>query len=533
MIQEEIKNCEEVCSHTKYGISFVPTRLIDLMDPQTPRLVVSAAQSPHNDLDGRGIKYAALSYCWGSASDTRSMLKTEKSSMKSRTTGIALSEMPKVFQDTIALCKKLSIRYLWIDALCIVQDDRLDWEQEGSQMGKVYENAFVTVVPLAAHTCNEGFLQRSQETVEIQFQSTVRPDIDGKFYLRHVPQFNIEDKWHFFGLESIELSSSTWSKRGWTFQEDTLSTRILYFGQTMMFYECEHWERLEFDDRRHFQSRSTFKTESWQHHHLVPYETWETAVSLFSGRKFTYPEDKFPAISALAEGFAEASKDEYIAGLWRGALLRGLLWHVTPQTEWENFLADLKTPHRYIAPSWSWASRNSYMAFGVRQHQLPESTEKFTPECKINDVNVDLSSGNPFGAVGNAVLSLSGKLAALPSTLQLMPSSFSSPTWKISKGSALLGVCELDWITDREDSWQAPNVRMVMLLVVSWGKGVRDVPGQANKCAYGLILIPTDNDNEYRRVGVFYCGKGGEFANDSPWNNRLFKGLKVQTIYLI
>ena len=111
-----------------------------------------------------------------------------------------------------------------------------------------------------------------------------------------------------------------------------------------MFYECEHWERLEFDDRRHFQSRSTFKTESWQQHHLVPYETWEAAVSLFSGRKFTHPEDKFPAISALAEGFAEASKDEYIAGLWRGALLRELLWHVTPQTEWENFLAGLKTP---------------------------------------------------------------------------------------------------------------------------------------------------------------------------------------------
>jgi hypothetical protein len=295
------------------------------------------------------------------------MLKTEKSSMKSRTTGIALSEMPKVFQDTIALCKKLSIRYLWIDALCIVQDDRLDWEQEGSQMGKVYENAFVTVVPLAAHTCNEGFLQRSQETVEIQFQSTVRPDLDGKFYLRHVPQFNL-DNWHFFGLKSMELSSSTWSKRGWTFQEDTLSTRIVYFRQTMMFYECGSWERLEFDDRRHLQYRSTFKTESWQHHLLVPYERWEAAVSLFSGQKFTYPEDMLPAISALAEGFAEVSEDEYIAGLWRGAVLRGLLWHVTPQTEWENFLADLKTPHRYIAPSWSWASRNSDMAFGVRQY---------------------------------------------------------------------------------------------------------------------------------------------------------------------
>jgi hypothetical protein len=338
MIQEEIKNCEEVCFHTECGISFVPTRLIDLVDPQTPRLVVSADQSPHNDLDGRGIKYAALSYCWGSASETRSMLKTEKSSMKSRITGIALSEMPKVFQDTIALCKKLSIRYLWIDALCIVQDDRLDWEQEGSQMGKVYENAFVTVVPLAAHTCNEGFLQRSQETVEIQFQSTVRPDIDGKFYLRHVPQVNIEDNWHFFGLESMELSSSTWSKRGWTFQEDTLSTRILYFGQTMMFYECEHWERLEFDDRRHLQLRSTFKTESWQHHLSVPYETWETAVSLFSGRKFTYPEDKFPAISALAEGFAEASKDDILLGYGVEPCYVGYYGTLLPKPSGKTFL---------------------------------------------------------------------------------------------------------------------------------------------------------------------------------------------------
>ena len=119
------------------------------MDLQTPRLVVSADQSPHNNLDSKDIKYAALSYCWGSASEIRSMLKTEKISMKSRFAGIALSEMPKVFQDAISLGKKLSIHYLWIDALYIVQDDRLDWEQEGSQMGKVYENAFVTFIALA------------------------------------------------------------------------------------------------------------------------------------------------------------------------------------------------------------------------------------------------------------------------------------------------------------------------------------------------------------------------------------------------
>jgi len=154
-------------------------------------------------------------------------------------------------------------------------------------------------------------------------------------------------------------------------------------------------------------------------------------------------------------------------------------------------------------------------------------------ECRIIDIKVDLTGSNPFGAVRNAVLSLSGKLAPLPSMLHLMPSTFRWPTWKISKRSALLGVCEFDWMTDFEESWQAPGVGMMMLLIASWGKGAHKTSSQTYKCAYGLILLPTGNENEYRRVGVFYFGKGAEFSHDSPWKNRLFRGRKVQTIHLV
>jgi hypothetical protein len=66
-----------------------------------------------------------------------------------------------------------------------------------------------------------------------------------------------------------------------------------------------------------------------------------------------------------------------------------------------------------------------------------------------------------------------------------------------------------------------------MLLIASWGKGAYKASSQANKCVYGLILLPTANKNEYRYIGVFYCSQGGEFSEDSLWNNRLFIGQKV------
>jgi hypothetical protein len=533
MIREEIENCTENCSHTQDEVASVPTRLIDLIEPQTPRLVVPADQSLRNDLDGRDIKYAALSYCWGSPSDARSMLKTETSSLKSRLAGIAIGEMPRVFQDAISVCEKLSIRYLWLDALCIVQDDEVDWKQEAARMGKVYKNAFVTIVPLASRTCNEGFLQRSLETLGIPFQSTIRPEIHGKFYLQHVPHFDIG--WDFPDLEFLENYNSTWSKRGWTFQEQGMSTRIVYFGQTMLFYECYHWKRSDIDDDRYPHARLSFKIEASQSDTSAPYKRWEEFMRSFSVRQqFTYAEDKLPAISSLAQGIAEASKDEYIAGLWRRDLFRGLLWWVRPEARWESFLTNLNTPNPYVAPSWSWASRKSYMEFGVRQHQLPVRTEKIAQECKIIDIKVDLIGSNPFGAVRNAVLSLSGKLAPLPSMLHLMaPSTFRWPRWKIYERSALLGVCDFDWITDFEESLQAPGVGMMMLLIASWGKGARKTSSQTKKCTYGLILLPTGNESEYHRVGVCYFGKGAGFSNDSPWNNRLFRGREVQTIHLV
>ncbi|KAF7502131.1 hypothetical protein GJ744_006994 [Endocarpon pusillum] len=300
MLQKEIDTCVKFCSceTTEDEVSFLPTRLINLKGPENPHLVILKDHSPRNDFDCGKFKYAALSYCWGPPKDTESMLKTTKESLQSRLSGIVNGDMPLVFRDAISVCEKLSIPYLWIDALCIVQDDEKEWQQEASQMGKVYENAFVTIVPSASRSCKEGFVQRSRQTFEVPFGSTIRQEIHGEYYLRQVTSYDLHSH---LAQETyyLEDNSTRWDSRGWTFQEEALSRRILKFGPLMVYYDCPKWRRFEVTDIR----RKSFGfPERWGLGLTGPgaYKAWDEITSSFACRHFRYRKDIFPAISEMA-----------------------------------------------------------------------------------------------------------------------------------------------------------------------------------------------------------------------------------------
>jgi hypothetical protein len=72
--------------------------------------------------------------------------------MRSHMEGIFIRDLPKCFREAVQLCQKLKIRYLWIDALCIIQDDPVDWDREASRMAAVYENAELIQVKEACHS---------------------------------------------------------------------------------------------------------------------------------------------------------------------------------------------------------------------------------------------------------------------------------------------------------------------------------------------------------------------------------------------
>jgi hypothetical protein len=120
-----VKNCVEkhggLCresSDTK-----LPLRVIDVGD-------LSSRNKPNDSVklcethEETG-KYVCLSHCWGNAQ----LVKTLTNNIEGMKRGIALASLPKTFQDAVLMTRRLGIRYLWIDSLCIIQDDGDDWDR--------------------------------------------------------------------------------------------------------------------------------------------------------------------------------------------------------------------------------------------------------------------------------------------------------------------------------------------------------------------------------------------------------------------
>jgi hypothetical protein len=241
-MKHELNRCHRDCDHFERG-DFVPTRLLDLRANGTIdgiRLIESKKEC----LD-EASQYAALSYCWGSASDAETALKTDESSLKSHLTNIPLNSTPAVVQDAIVTARSLSIRYLWVDALCIIQGDATDWKRESQNMESVYGNAYVTIIALSSPSCHKGFLQRPA-AIEVRFKSSIRPDFQGTYYLRHLRNHpELESRWMtneryvIASVATMDWESQKWSNRAWTLQEHGLSRRLLGFGISRIYFRCE------------------------------------------------------------------------------------------------------------------------------------------------------------------------------------------------------------------------------------------------------------------------------------------------------
>jgi hypothetical protein len=120
----------------------LPTRILDIGGFGSNR-VIKLVESK-----GLPAKYAAISHCWGSLSSDPLILT--KNTLEAFKNGSSWNQLPRLFQETIDLVQRLGIRYIWIDSLCIIQDDVLDWQQESAMMCSVYSNSYVTIAATGA-----------------------------------------------------------------------------------------------------------------------------------------------------------------------------------------------------------------------------------------------------------------------------------------------------------------------------------------------------------------------------------------------
>ncbi|KAL0932136.1 heterokaryon incompatibility protein [Colletotrichum truncatum] len=383
-----LKDCE---SHSGCSPSqpLLPSRIIDVGELGSPKVHLWEPV-PENTVG----HYVTLSYCWGSSPQ----LTTTRATMEERKAGITISDMPATHQDVIKLTRELGIRYLWVDALCICQDERADWERESAKMLSIYSNAYLTVAAVRSHHSSDGFLgpRASRRFVELDYS---RNDISGKALAFNLPLREEHVKHDYLGLPNEPLS-----QRAWGLQERMLSHRVLIYGSDQIFFECNEGFRGEdglYLEMRHdcvhksLDAKSENNSDSWlkgltlnkrpKHDTL---RGWYNMLWKYGPRKLTRPSDKLPALSGIASLYAEKIGEQYLAGLWRDQLIEGLMW---------QSLSFRRVPE-YRAPSWSWASGDGIPATG----QIVD----FSDIAEILDANVTLKGDNPFGEVTDGYIKL-------------------------------------------------------------------------------------------------------------------------------
>jgi len=192
---------------------------IILVDVHEMRLV-------HCDLLPRnsGQRYLALSYVWGTANFFKTMTDNLEALMMPGGLENTSSPLPKTFTDAMRLVKLLGERYIWIDALCIVQDARMKHDQLNI-MDQIYGRALVTIVLLAGSNVHSGL-----------------PGVDGGTRMRRQFRGKFAKGEFITGLPSLQkaIRSSTHFSRAWTFQETFLSPRCLFVSEGEVFFKCSH-----------------------------------------------------------------------------------------------------------------------------------------------------------------------------------------------------------------------------------------------------------------------------------------------------
>lgn len=334
----------------------------DMMPKRLLRLKpFSASQSSNGDSyhlyleqfqKGSAVQpYVALSYCWG---DPASVPKTTGANLENHmSVGLEIKTLPATFRHAAEVVRRLGYECLWIDALCIVQDDEEDWKEEAPRMAVVYGNAVCTIH--AADAINS----------------------DG-------------------GLFATSLAGSKrgiLQRRAWATQELAISPRSLIFTADGVGWECQQAQTTPADEYADMKPKNDVKELSekspkglkdifvffrdWRipgqevenpevfdeprmdlsfdiqgdKHSYVPFiDTWWELISQYSSRSMSYESDRFLALNGIAAVAQRQARIRNTWGLWIDFLETELLWYV------DSSGPEGHSTNRFLAPSWSWAA---------------------------------------------------------------------------------------------------------------------------------------------------------------------------------
>jgi len=477
--------------------------------------------------------------------------------------GMSVSCLGKTLQDAIRVTASIGLKYIWIDALCIRQDDPGDKAKEIHRMSSFYQAAEVTIIAASARSSNEGFLFNRESSNYI----TGPFEIPCTFTITEAKGTRIQI------AQVKELLSEAITERSWTLQEAWLSKRALIYTTKQLYWSCPTlkigcggWESMmgttsynsaalspELGRKGAMVTRLTKPLQPIVSNILVGMleagmslnRAWDGSIEESTTRKLTCPSDKLPVVSAIASHLdpifrARYGEVVYVAGLWlprkynlfepsnweyvrlfqiqpRGGRRD---WRVT-QSELERKIqkpffrqllwsADSRRstrPTNYRAPSFSWASLDG----PIQMFDRAAMDTWYESEAQVIGYHVTLRApSNPFGEVLGAHIVVSGKLKRfLLSEMQEKLEVISAPLWSSGqKSRQSVSICP-DTPEDQAIISAGQNLSLFQIIPFH---GQHDSPIGLVVTAKTTIRAASASGPVYHRVGLF------RFNSDVWWN---------------
>jgi len=538
-----LQSCEQAHTSCTTGETILPPRVLDISGDMARLVEFQNDETPY------GV-YVTLSHCWGDPNKSKPTTTT-KTTLDSRKAGIAYDDLSPVFRDAIQLCKGVGCGYIWIDSLCIIQDDISDWMTQSQKMAQIYSNAHFNIAATLSPDSTQSLFQERWSlgasddltrypvlTHEVEVSSTAN---------RHVYTRLSHQRDHYYVQLSMADGRSAQAPltgRAWVFQETLLARRVLHVCASELIWECKTLYTCECGSiGSPFQQKPTGPTPIEPNNSLATplrkqefaqicdslrstqaaHDFWLTAVNHYASLHLTRPSDRAAALAGLANAIQGVTDGEYCAGIWIDDLARSLLWARIPGTE-------AGASRSNVAPTWSWMSMQtrdgacniSYGFLLIRDFRQELTTtihslinpSTSTPSKESGDIPSEVIFQGP--AISARVVAISG-----PTT----PKFYLRPTSDYFESSGP-GNFEMEADCPNDPSESLQDGAMVECLLVGTGK---------KNTMYQYILVVrkygpgTGVDSYYKRIGVCRLICPGFLSR----NRGYFKDAEIKTIKII
>lgn len=419
-------------------------------------------------------KYATLSYCWGGPQDFQLNVATVAQLMQ----GVQISSMPKTLSDAVRTTWGLGVQWIWMDSLCIPQDNDKGKALEMAQMYLIYRNSFITISAARSHNVHQGFLH----PCSLPFPNTIG------FSLPYASPSGRPGSF----LLTRGVADAPIDQRSWPLQEHLLAHRVLRFTDFRLHWSCASASMYEGISKQDLTSESLLPyshiyhiEKAYQSYQSLRSEDrncnhWMSIVEQYMNRYLSEPTDKLPAMSGLAESWDPGCKDKYLAGLWGSHLPIGLLW-----SNFQPHLTQSSTVYR--APSWSWASVDGQIDYSYDSNTETDPGLLIT-SCVINSVYENAS----YGAVKSGYLKLCGSLQFADHTVPEWTRNATAPVRHLVSYQ-LQTKLDLRLANVHPDAWDD-----VLVLIVD------------NALIYALQICPFDETSGYGPTGLILATRDDE-----------------------